>query len=256
MLVLFQVKSEESTSHNKQCLEERKCLESKSKDVDATSLVTNKVLTKRSASTLNTKDTLTIVGKKIQQLRIHYLSLSRLGGKSLNCYSRYCNLNDYGSPNKMMITAQSLVATCYSPLCLKKIQLKKELVALVKKANFLNSNQNSRVTSIIRPVISNNPELQTRKKEIVKNMQIIISKQTETKTIQKTEATSLTNTADAEICSTSSSVRICIFICYTSKAYILLNFRTLILAKIKMIKICLNRLLKRFLETELKSLKV
>ena len=100
------------------------------------------------------KDVLSTLGKRIQQVRAQYANITRLGGKTLACYSRYCNLASQNVTNKTVITAQSLVTNCYSPICLKKIQLKRDLVILLRKANTLNNPSTANAISAANAVIS------------------------------------------------------------------------------------------------------
>ncbi|KAG7208953.1 hypothetical protein KM043_015126 [Ampulex compressa] len=86
------------------------------------------------------KEMLTAIGKRIQQVRTQYASIMRLG-KNGSCYSRYCNMTN--TPGKIAITTPSLTSTCYSPICLQKARLKRDLVTLLRKANALNNNQNT-----------------------------------------------------------------------------------------------------------------
>ncbi|KAK2580560.1 hypothetical protein KPH14_007689 [Odynerus spinipes] len=84
------------------------------------------------------KEMLNAIGKRIQQVRGQYANIMKLG-KTGGCYSRYCNMT--AAPGKITITAQSLTSTCYSPICLQKARLKRDLIALLRKANALNNNQ-------------------------------------------------------------------------------------------------------------------
>ncbi|XP_047346621.1 nucleosome-remodeling factor subunit NURF301 isoform X1 [Vespa velutina] len=84
------------------------------------------------------KEMLNAIGKRIQQVRGQYANIMKLG-KNGSCYSQYCNMTTM--PGKIAITAQSLTSTCYSPICLQKARLKRDLIALLRKANALNNNQ-------------------------------------------------------------------------------------------------------------------
>ncbi|KAK5645407.1 hypothetical protein RI129_006707 [Pyrocoelia pectoralis] len=70
------------------------------------------------------KEMLNTIAKKIQALRLHYTSISKFG-KDYHCYSKSCNTN-----------SSTLLCNCYSPLCLQRNKVRKELLALLKKANF------------------------------------------------------------------------------------------------------------------------
>ncbi|KAK0170901.1 hypothetical protein PV328_008686 [Microctonus aethiopoides] len=86
----------------------------------------------------SSREMLVVVAKRIQQVRIQYAATMKLG-KGNHCYSRFCNMS--GPATKTPITPQSLTSTCYSPICLQKARLKRDLVNLLRKANALNSNQ-------------------------------------------------------------------------------------------------------------------
>ncbi|XP_011866666.1 PREDICTED: nucleosome-remodeling factor subunit NURF301 isoform X2 [Vollenhovia emeryi] len=93
------------------------------------------------------KEMLTAISKRIQQVRSQYMATMKLC-KNGGCYSRYCNMNSVGKNNAVQInTAQTVtpnfVDTCYSPMCMRKTRLKRELISLIRKANALNNNQSS-----------------------------------------------------------------------------------------------------------------
>ncbi|XP_031787989.1 nucleosome-remodeling factor subunit NURF301 isoform X3 [Nasonia vitripennis] len=112
----------------------------------------------------NTANVLAAIGKRIQQVRSQYANLMRLGGKNVTCYSRYCNLASQNITNKTVITPQSLATNCYSPVCLKKIQLKRDLVVLLRKANALNNNAAAANTALVKT----EPSSEDSKENIVK----------------------------------------------------------------------------------------
>ncbi|XP_014598172.1 PREDICTED: nucleosome-remodeling factor subunit NURF301 isoform X1 [Polistes canadensis] len=84
------------------------------------------------------KEMFSAIGKRIQQVKGQYANIMKLE-KNGSCYSRYCNVAI--TPGKMAITAQNLMSTCYSPICLQKARLKRELVVLLRKASVLNNSQ-------------------------------------------------------------------------------------------------------------------
>ncbi|XP_008553074.1 nucleosome-remodeling factor subunit NURF301 isoform X1 [Microplitis demolitor] len=84
------------------------------------------------------REMLITVAKRIQQVRSQYAAAMKIG-KGNSCYSRYCNMT--GPASKTPITPQSLNSTCYSPMCLQKARLKRDLVNLLRRANALNNNQ-------------------------------------------------------------------------------------------------------------------
>lgn len=84
------------------------------------------------------KEMLTTIGKRIQQVRTQYANIMKLS-KNGSCYSRYCNVSS--TINTTKNNAQILTCTCYSPICLQRTRLKRDLVTLLRKANALNNNQ-------------------------------------------------------------------------------------------------------------------
>ncbi|KAL6258442.1 hypothetical protein P5V15_010398 [Pogonomyrmex californicus] len=102
----------------------------------------NKMAVTMSAST---KEMLAAITKRIQQVRLQYANASKLC-KSGGCYSRYCNLNNPTNKNNAInaqVITTNIIDTCYSPLCMRKMQIKRDLIALIHKANALNNNQSS-----------------------------------------------------------------------------------------------------------------
>jgi len=88
---------------------------------------------------VTTKDMISTIRKRIQQVRTQYADVMKLC-KNMSCYS--CNCNAINNKNNAQANkAQSLVYTCYSPLCIQKVRLKRELITLCRKANTLNNNQ-------------------------------------------------------------------------------------------------------------------
>lgn len=62
-------------------------------------------------------------------IRQQYAKLSALGGRpGLACYSSQCNASKVTQP-------QPFVSTCYSPLCMQKARVRRELLLLLRKAN-------------------------------------------------------------------------------------------------------------------------
>ena len=90
------------------------------------------------------------IAKRIQAVRAQYASIMRLG-KNGACYSRYCNMT--GTSGKTPVTPQSLTSTCYSPTCLQKARLKRELLTLIRRANALNNNQNPPSLTPLAPTV-------------------------------------------------------------------------------------------------------
>ncbi|XP_033215194.1 nucleosome-remodeling factor subunit NURF301 isoform X2 [Belonocnema kinseyi] len=114
-------------------------------DTDGTEMFQNILAGKPMNKTLSpyAREMMTVVGKRIQQVRVQYANIMRLG-KSGRCYSKFCNMMT--QPGKTVPAAQHLTASCYSPLCLQKARLKRELLILMRKASALNNNQLPTIT--------------------------------------------------------------------------------------------------------------
>ncbi|CAB0041624.1 unnamed protein product [Trichogramma brassicae] len=133
-------------------------------DVDGEKLEENSVKSKtllpakviNKAISPGTRDVLAAIGKRIQQVKTQYTNLTRLGGKNMACYSKYCNQANQNLKNKTLLSAQTLTPQCYSPTCLKMNQLKRDLLILLRKANALNNKTvplNSSITTT-KPISS------------------------------------------------------------------------------------------------------
>jgi nucleosome-remodeling factor subunit BPTF len=83
------------------------------------------------------KDVLNSISRRVTAIRQQYAKLTRLG-RSLSCYSRQCNMNAAQLPG----SAVTLTSTCYSPLCLQKARVRRELLILIRKVNSHSSNNN------------------------------------------------------------------------------------------------------------------
>ncbi|XP_077275780.1 nucleosome-remodeling factor subunit NURF301 E(bx) isoform X1 [Temnothorax americanus] len=98
------------------------------------------------AASASAKEMLSAISKRIQQVRLQYATVMKLC-KSDSCYSRYCNMNNANKNNVVQINTTQIITpstdTCYSPLCMRKTRLKRELLALVRRASILNNNQSS-----------------------------------------------------------------------------------------------------------------
>lgn len=152
---------------------------------DATPLTPSGKPTKIISS--NSKELLAVIGKRLKQVQAQYASLTRLGGKNVACYSRYCNLATQNLTNKTVITQQSLATNCYSPTCLRKMQLKRDLVGLLRKVNALNNNANAaETTTSVATAATQSDPVKTESNEI----------KTEIKTEQKSIATVSPNDSD------------------------------------------------------------
>ena len=77
---------------------------------------------------------LNVITRRVALLKQQYSNLNNLG-KGLTCYSRECNSQD---PNPINTNNQLLAAcstNCFSPLCIQKARLRRELLSLLRKAN-------------------------------------------------------------------------------------------------------------------------
>lgn len=108
------------------------------------------------------------ISKRVQQMRAQYANTVKLY-KNVGCYSRYCNMNNTSSKNN---AAQGIAAqisdTCYSPICMQRTRLKRELIALVRKANALNNNQQSSLSSPLSEISSVKTETSDETKDAIR----------------------------------------------------------------------------------------
>lgn len=89
------------------------------------------------------RDAINALAKKIQSVKLQYNSVVKLG-KDYKCYSQSCNMSGVAA-NSNTITLQS--STCYSPLCMQRSRIRKELFLLLRKANTqFNNNSGSTVS--------------------------------------------------------------------------------------------------------------
>ncbi|XP_018361113.1 PREDICTED: nucleosome-remodeling factor subunit NURF301 isoform X2 [Trachymyrmex cornetzi] len=109
-------------------------------------------MNKTAVTTLSpsSKEMLATITKRIQQVRLQYSTALKLC-KNGSCYSRYCNMNNAKNNAVQVNTTQTItpniIDTCYSPLCMRKARLKRDLIVLLRKANALNNNQSASLSS-------------------------------------------------------------------------------------------------------------
>ncbi|XP_072386734.1 nucleosome-remodeling factor subunit NURF301 isoform X2 [Diabrotica undecimpunctata] len=81
------------------------------------------------------RDVLNSIAKRINLLRTQYTSIARLA-KDFQCYVKGCNS---GAGN-------SIETTCYSPLCMQRVRVRKDLLSLLRKANLATNSPNKLIT--------------------------------------------------------------------------------------------------------------
>ena len=137
---VLQAEKTKEITNQKNSLEGEEAENNEESDTDGTEMFQNILAGKSMNKTLSpyAREMMTVVGKRIQQVRVQYANIMRLG-KSRRCYSKYCNMMT--QPGKTVPAAQHLTASCYSPICLQKARLKRELLILMRKASALNNNQ-------------------------------------------------------------------------------------------------------------------
>ncbi|XP_026472283.1 nucleosome-remodeling factor subunit NURF301-like, partial [Ctenocephalides felis] len=99
------------------------------------------------------------VAEKIQKLRVQYANLNRLA-KPYKCYSPGCNAALTGQHT-------SVVSNCYSPLCIQKLNLRRELLQLLRSAHSSANNINSKKTSILEQKLSESKVIESKEKDPV-----------------------------------------------------------------------------------------
>ncbi|XP_012142204.1 nucleosome-remodeling factor subunit NURF301 E(bx) isoform X2 [Megachile rotundata] len=124
----------------------------------------------------STREMLNAIGKRIQHVKAQYANIMRLS-KNGSCYSRYCNMT--APPGKITTTTQSLTSTCYSPICLQKARLKRDLITLLRKASALNNNQSSISTTIAQlPQVKKEEGSEAAKDAIRKDLESAVASAT------------------------------------------------------------------------------
>lgn len=94
------------------------------------------------------------IAKKIQSLRLHYTSISKLA-KDFQCYSKGCNSN-----------STNLTNSCYSPLCTQRNKVRRELLLLLRKANVHTANTGSGISKLpglLSPQLNKKPSILEQK---------------------------------------------------------------------------------------------
>ena len=131
-------------------------------------------MNKTTVTTLSpsSKEMLATITKRIQQVRLQYSTALKFC-KNGSCYSRYCNMNNAKNNAVQVNITQAItpnIDTCYSPLCMRKARLKRDLIVLLRKANALNNNQSSSLSSpqTLPTVISAKTEVPPDEKDAIK----------------------------------------------------------------------------------------
>ncbi|KAJ8968859.1 hypothetical protein NQ317_016782 [Molorchus minor] len=87
-------------------------------------MMTGKVAVPNNIQTVANREILNSIAKRIHALRAQYTSITKLA-KDFQCYVKGCNS---GAGN-------SIENTCYSPLCMQRVKVRKDLLSLLRKAN-------------------------------------------------------------------------------------------------------------------------
>ncbi|KAG5899121.1 hypothetical protein JTB14_021623 [Gonioctena quinquepunctata] len=93
-------------------------------DKQLNNMMTGKVMLPNSTQAVPNREILNSIAKRIHALRTQYTTIARLA-KDFQCYVKGCNS---GSGN-------SIENTCYSPLCMQRVKVRKDLLGLLRKAN-------------------------------------------------------------------------------------------------------------------------
>lgn len=97
------------------------------------------------------------LAKSIQAARQQFGQLSRFG-KHFRCYARECNNQNA----TVFALPQSTAVNCYSPLCLQKSRVKRELLSLLRKAHTA-GNGSKETVSAIMAIVNRKPTLLEQK---------------------------------------------------------------------------------------------
>lgn len=95
-------------------------------DKQITNMMSGKVSLPNSAAQVNVADReiLNSYTKRIHALRTQYTSIAKLA-KDFQCYVKGCNSS----------AGSTLETSCYSPLCMRRVKVRKDLLTLLRKAN-------------------------------------------------------------------------------------------------------------------------
>ncbi|XP_049823872.1 nucleosome-remodeling factor subunit NURF301 isoform X3 [Aethina tumida] len=74
--------------------------------------------------TVSNKEQINSIAKRIHSLRTQYVAVSRMA-KDMQCYSKGCNSS----------SSTNIETNCYSPMCMQRIRVRKELLTYLRKAN-------------------------------------------------------------------------------------------------------------------------
>lgn len=98
------------------------------------------------------------LAKKIQATRYQFGQVNRLG-KGYKCYSKECN----NTNSNVFSLQQASVITCYSPMCLQKSRIKRELILLLRKAHTAGNGSEETVAAIMN--VGNKKSLTSGKRQ-------------------------------------------------------------------------------------------
>ncbi|CAH1170436.1 unnamed protein product [Phaedon cochleariae] len=107
-------------------------------DKQLNNMMTGKITLPNNIQTLPNREVLSTIAKRIHTLRTQYTSIARLA-KDFQCYVKGCNS---GAGN-------SIENTCYSPLCIQRVKVRRDLLSLLRKAN-LATNSNVKLPTILQ----------------------------------------------------------------------------------------------------------
>lgn len=96
----------------------------------------NTTPTTQTTQNVTNKELINNIAKRIQTLRTTYTNVSRLG-KDFHCYCRGCN----------SVASTSIESTCYSPMCLQRIRVRRELLSQLRKANAAANSSNTKLAN-------------------------------------------------------------------------------------------------------------
>ncbi|XP_018571402.1 nucleosome-remodeling factor subunit NURF301 isoform X2 [Anoplophora glabripennis] len=87
-------------------------------------MMSGKVALPNNTQTVANREILNSIAKRINALRTQYTSIAKLA-KDFQCYVKGCNSS----------AGNSVENTCYSPLCMQRVKVRKDLLGLLRKAN-------------------------------------------------------------------------------------------------------------------------
>lgn len=104
------------------------------------SMLSGKVAVSNSSTPVVNREIINNIAKRINSLRTQYSTVSKVA-KDYQCYSKGCNSG----------SNQQLENNCYSPICMQRVKIRRDLLTLLRKANAASNSPTPLKTSLTTP---------------------------------------------------------------------------------------------------------